>query len=98
MASIWVDERVWSLEWRRFLAIKRCGFLEGSTICGELCSAHELCPSMGWEGLLPLNDEALSSVVMAGTKGRPLQGPTRVPAPTAQPCLDAKRMMVKMGD
>ena len=36
---------------------------------------HKLCPYMGWEGLQPLSDEAMSRVVMAGTKGRLPQAP-----------------------
>ena len=48
---------------------------EGFTIYGTLGSTHKLCPSMGWEGLQPLSDEAMSRVVMAGTKGRLLQAP-----------------------
>ena len=48
---------------------------EGFTICGTLGFTYKLCPSVGWEGLQPLSDEAMSRVVTAGTKGRLLQAP-----------------------
>ena len=48
---------------------------EGFTIYGTLGSTHKLCPYMGWEGLQPISDEAMSRVVMAGTKGRLPQAP-----------------------